>query len=666
MKLLNICATILVMFFSVIESAVGQTGAMTIVPDTLRFKQVHIGEAPTMDFTITNLDTASQQITGMEVSAPYTVTLTDSLIAPGGSLVSTVSFQPTEVKWYAKNLTITTSADSIYKVRLTGGGIMPPPILVEFPVVENVNGDSATIRWKTDRPATSQVYYKVRQSGDTYTSAGDTVNLVTDHLVVLTPLITDSTYVYYIESVNEPGGILKTRGKAGQNFTAKLPWALSRPPKVTNGPTVVDKTDRSVHIKVETDPASYAAIEFGIDSTLAQVDSFTVSSREHLLAVENLESNTKYFYRLRLTNTLTGNVRNTTIRTFRTKVDPDSVSPVLVQKPVAEGITTTSSTIMWTTDKATDAIVAYGPDSTCALSAQDADFSLEHSILLTDLQPKTKYYYYIESRDVHGNLKSTQQWLRTFRTLAARDEVPPMIVNGPYADGRTDTQAIIRWQTNEVANGILEFGTDTTMIQSMRIDNISRWRKFELDGLTPDTQYYYRVSSSDRAGNTVVSIMRSFKTKPAPDTVPPVIVEAPVAMGRTNDQANIKWKTDEQADALVDYGLTVDYTDQVDRTSKSKSHVLRLTNLLADTLYHYRVQSSDMDGNTTTSEDYIFRTNPESDIIPPQFVSGPGSPFRSKDEAVIRWKPMKLRQVKCNTALKAKNSRWLPAPIRIP
>lgn len=99
---------------------------------------------------------------------------------------------------------------------------------------------------------------------------------------------------------------------------------------------------------------------------------------------------------------------------------------------------------------------------------------------------------------------------------------------------------------------------------------------------------------------------------PAPDTTPPVISN----VGSSNTTANsatITWTTDENSDSQIEYGLTTSYgnSSPLD-TNLLLNHSVTISNLSANTVYHYRVHSKDMAGNTATSGDYTFSTLPET------------------------------------------------------
>ena len=94
-----------------------------------------------------------------------------------------------------------------------------------------------------------------------------------------------------------------------------------------------------------------------------------------------------------------------------------------------------------------------------------------------------------------------------------------------------------------------------------------------------------------------------------PDTTPPVISNIQ-ASGITVSAATITWTTDEASNSVVEYGLTTGYGSTASNASNVTSHSIPLTGLNANTLYHYRVKSTDPAGNPATSVDNTFQTLP--------------------------------------------------------
>jgi beta-lactamase superfamily II metal-dependent hydrolase len=100
-----------------------------------------------------------------------------------------------------------------------------------------------------------------------------------------------------------------------------------------------------------------------------------------------------------------------------------------------------------------------------------------------------------------------------------------------------------------------------------------------------------------------------------PDTTPPVVSNVQAA-GITASGVTITWTTDEDANSVVEYGLTTSYGNSASNATIVTSHSIPLSGLSGNTLYHYRVTSTDAAGNTATSLDHSFETGGSTDYAP--------------------------------------------------
>ncbi len=71
------------------------------------------------------------------------------------------------------------------------------------------------------------------------------------------------------------------------------------------------------------------------------------------------------------------------------------------------------------------------------------------------------------------------------------------ITRGPYLQQGTDTSIIVRWRTNVAADSRVQFGTSAAMLVGVAsVATHTTDHQVSLEGLSPDTQYYYSVGSS--------------------------------------------------------------------------------------------------------------------------------------------------------------------------
>ncbi|MFA5013234.1 MAG: FG-GAP-like repeat-containing protein [Candidatus Paceibacterota bacterium] len=115
---------------------------------------------------------------------------------------------------------------------------------------------------------------------------------------------------------------------------------------------------------------------------------------------------------------------------------------------------------------------------------------------------------------------------------SVQDSVSPE-VSAVSAVNVTETGVTINWATNEDADSVVEYGSSSVVSGSegapevQSNGDLDQSHSINLSGLQPDTTYYYKVKSTDAAGNVGESQEYSFKTsalqvaETPPDENPP-------------------------------------------------------------------------------------------------------------------------------------------------
>jgi hypothetical protein len=291
--------------------------------------------------------------------------------------------------------------------------------------------------------------------------------------------------------------------------------------------------------------------------------------------------------------------------------DPPDISGVH-----ADDITDTGAVINWLTDEPADSQVEYG---TTAAYGSETPVNFEmvtgHAMPLSSLSPATTYHYRVKSRDGAGNLTVSGDY--TFQTDEAPDTVPPEITDIQVTD-ILDTQVTITWRTDEPATSQVQYGYTEAYGEVTPLDtDLVTFHVVNVSGLEPDSHYHFRVGSRDEAGNQSVSGDHEFDTAPAPDTTPPLIDNIEVTQ-ITDTTAVISWTTNEPATTQIEYGTSPAYglMTELDNTYVIY-HQQVLTGLSPETVYHFRVLSSDEAGNAAASGNQQFTTEATPDTTPP-------------------------------------------------
>jgi len=107
---------------------------------------------------------------------------------------------------------------------------------------------------------------------------------------------------------------------------------------------------------------------------------------------------------------------------------------------------------------------------------------------------------------------------------------------------------------------------------------------------------------------------------------------------RSHQMAMLCWKTDEPADARIDFGAAPGTLDHAEtRSTLQLVQSVMLTGLSPDTVYYYSARSADGSGNAAQSAIASLRTDTLPDTTPPVFVKAPQVVYASADRVVIEW-----------------------------
>jgi len=284
-------------------------------------------------------------------------------------------------------------------------------------------------------------------------------------------------------------------------------------------------------------------------------------------------------------------------------------------------VTTTdkTATITWYTNQASDGMIEYEYHEDFNPNTDDYRFHLQsgepnstmHEITLYSLVPETEYHFRIVSRNSLAEVKSFDQ---VFETEELGDNSAPNItrVQAAYVTGTTAT---IQWETDELANSVVEYGS-TTSYGSTRSDGARLiLHDITITGLQPGNTYHFRVKSTDNKDNTSISPDRSFRTDITQGGEKETLYITGLTPVSSNDpdvtetSAKISYRTNKLANCKVSYGTSTSF-----RHSKSCPkprnflHEVTINDLNPNTRYYYEVESVDVFGVRITSATNSFTT----------------------------------------------------------
>ncbi len=244
-------------------------------------------------------------------------------------------------------------------------------------------------------------------------------------------------------------------------------------------------------------------------------------------------------------------------------------------------------------------------------SADNVDFVLVGSILGTTFADtglsSQIYYYYIKAKDNAGQYSVASTTVSI--TPTGRFTAPPLLVLDPVALPKAFS-ASVSWETDRESSSFIEYGTtsDKTGKESggKTIGALEQTEKHSVtvDGLQPDTIYYFRSVWIDSDGNRGESKVMSLKTSPAP------AISAVSASNIALASMLITWQTNVAANCTILFGASTAYggTGNEGSAALASNHSLNLTGLNHSTSYHFKASCTDADGNIFSSDDYVQAT----------------------------------------------------------
>jgi N-acetylneuraminic acid mutarotase/fibronectin type 3 domain-containing protein len=220
----------------------------------------------------------------------------------------------------------------------------------------------------------------------------------------------------------------------------------------------------------------------------------------------------------------------------------------------------------------------------------------------TDLAKDGEYFYYVQSVDKTGNRSAASSTTTAIAT--GRYTKPPSIVSEPSAAPQARS-AKITWATARIATSAVEYGTtpDFGSTTGNSPTQLVTSHEVLLGNLQPDTKYFYRAVYLDEDGNTGVSPVGSFITKPAP------VVAGLEVTDVTLTSFWVSWESNVPSQGEVLYGVTQAFGSSVkEEPFFTTSHRVKLEGLPSDTVQNFQIRAIDEEGNIFTSDIYTQST----------------------------------------------------------
>jgi hypothetical protein len=197
----------------------------------------------------------------------------------------------------------------------------------------------------------------------------------------------------------------------------------------------------------------------------------------------------------------------------------------------------------------------------------------------------------------------------------------------------------------------VDYGLTTSYGYQSTLADYATNHSVTLSGLTANTDYHFRVGSTDAAGNgPTYSNDCTFKTEAETvDDQAPEITSPPTVTNITDSTAVIEWETDEPSNSMVRYDTDsrsawADYLSNENDAGMVTSHTVTLTGLTANQTYYFMVGSTDAFGNgpdtSTTDNNPSVQQNFTTDLTPDTnapVISSVTVAGTSNTTAIITW-----------------------------
>ena len=477
---------------------------------------------------------------------------------------------------------------------------------------------SATITWTTTTNSDSLVEWGATATPDSsWTTVGNRAESVTSHSVAISGLTMSTTYYFQVKSRDSEGN-QTTANNSGAYYSFST-GADSTAPTITTAPTASNALNNSAVISWVTGEAGTTQISYSTTSGFAWGAGTTSTLKSeydynHSVSLTGLTRNTTYFV---LARSLDASGNPTTSSQISFTTTGDSTAPV-ISLAIASSIDETSAVISWLTDEPASSQVQYGATAGNLNLSSVADTKLNrtHRVELSSLTAGQTYYFSVSSLDANENSASLAYGDDNSLTFTAL--TTPTVSSIALAD-TTASASTILWQTNVLADSMVEFGESQSSLLSSQGNPLdaTTTHSVALSGLTSNTTYYYRAKSVDGNGNSVYSEIGSFTTSvdtSANDIIAPAIGGDSPTISREARTATIAWLTDELSNSIVRYGATSALGQETGKDNSTKEHSIALAGLSPNTTYYYEIRSKDTTGNVGVKSDLSFTTKAEGVI----------------------------------------------------
>jgi len=365
--------------------------------------------------------------------------------------------------------------------------------------IKSSNGDngSVTISWKTNKDCNGMVRFgldkKYGQSAGEDATIYDSAEFLTKHEVIISDLLSNTTYHYAVVSYDSVGNIVVSGDK-----TFKTPELSS-----ISSVKVTDTTLDSATIIWETADPATSTVDYGLTVAYGEQKKNSTEENMHKVELTGLQAGKTYHFRVNAQNK------------DNTSISSDDYVFATIPKPVMGNytigeITDSQITLEWTTNVETDSMASFVNKNNPEEKGEqgNSDMVTSHRVTLSGLNEGTDYDIRISGTDVNKNsFESDQFSVTTFKDTTA-PEISQINTESSLIGGKEEkVRSIVYWKTNEGATSQVVFdskkGSEVAAYSQISKEdgNFSTNHVVVLTNLNSGSVYYFMVVSKDKSGN---------------------------------------------------------------------------------------------------------------------------------------------------------------------
>ena len=471
--------------------------------------------------------------------------------------------------------------------------------------VGKITHNSAEVTWQESTDNVGVTGYNVYLNGEKVNDIP-----VAEVKYDLTDLIPETEYRVKVEALDEAGN--KAESEEVKFTTIEAPDEEA--PTAPSGLAIHNITHESAEVtwKESTDNVGVTGYNIYLNNKLVNTSPVT----ELRCELTALEAETEYQVKVEALDEA-GNTSVSDPISFTTKTAPDNEAPTAPGGVAVSSITDNSAVVSWTASTDNVGVAGYNiylnDNKINALPVTELQFQL------TGLAAETEYQVRIEAVDGAGNTSSSGSISFATEALQTSDNEAPTVPSGVAVSGITESTAVVSWTESTDNVGVAGYNIylNDNKINALPITEL----KFQLTGLTAETEYQVKVEALDEAGNSSISNPVSFVTGVAPDREAPTKPDGITISDITHNSAVVMWNESTDNVGVVGYNIYLNdvkvnaspITGQqanISETNELTTSVLRyeLGGLEAATEYQVKIEAVDAVGNTSVSDVVRFTT----------------------------------------------------------